>query len=649
MPTIVVALKDIITDADQPIDLTTLPEPEAVQRIKDIYGFLSADVQVTIADGLATITVPDEKARQANLALRRLEEATRLARRGRINQAIPLYQEVLKLLPEHTQARRDLAMALMETGSHAAAKKQLIRVMQLQPEDAWAYLIMGNLYFHHERDLGSAERYYQSAHDLAPNDAYVLTALAGLKAHRGDYTAAQPLFEQAIAQDPSYPNPVYGLALLHARTGDLDAAIDLLEGLLAAPESDDPRRQPVYDQARQLYLDLQTQLAEQRHTEVLDRLREEMDRYSNTSGHAIKLQQDATLSTNAKVELAWVHGRPHHLIKYRDANRAALAHLIAHEFEHILLQTEARNAGRNRQFATTATTEQYARRLVDKDTRKLARAGLDARTQEEYLRQLIHGLANQLLNLPLDLIIDSRIHASLFVSMATQQAEARQALTEPDVRNFSPGLIYRSSIALNCAFALFADNLFNGLTNYAEPYRTTAHFAAGQQLYTQWQQAMATYQPGDEYDLVDTFAATLRLNGWYEWLPDVARPAATGRELDPIGPEGGSTNPDFLQLPEAQAAATMYMVGALERFAGMPQRQIMQIAGEIALLGSTGIDYTDSIQKYTLRFLPGEQFSGLQLLSLMYVGFKQVNPELDTGLPFAEAYTNALQLYQTNG
>ena len=57
----------------------------------------------------------------------------------------------------------------------------------------------------------------------------------------------------------------------------------------------------------------------------------------------------------------------------------------------------------------------------------------------------------------------------------------------------------------------------------------------------------------------------------------------------------------------------------------------------------------DASEKCTLRFLFGEWFSGLQLLAIVYVGFKQVNPELDTGLPLAEVYTNALQLYQTNG
>ena len=90
----------------------------------------------------------------------------------------------------------------------------------------------------------------------------------------------------------------------------------------------------------------------------------------------------------------------------------------------------------------------------------------------------------------------------------------------------------------------------------------------------------------------------------------------------------------------------MYMVGALQRFAGMTQAQISQIAGEIALLGQTGIDYTDSARKYTLRFLPDETFSGLQLLSIMYVGYQLLDPTLNTGLPFANPYRQAQSMYQ---
>jgi hypothetical protein len=54
----------------------------------------------------------------------------------------------------------------------------------------------------------------------------------------------------------------------------------------------------------------------------------------------------------------------------------------------------------------------------------------------------------------------------------------------------------------------------------------------------------------------------------------------------------------------------------------------------------------DTSKTDTLRFLPGEEFSGLQLLSIMYIGFKQVNPELDTGLALHEPYQQALALHK---
>jgi hypothetical protein len=65
------------------------------------------------------------------------------------------------------------------------------------------------------------------------------------------------------------------------------------------------------------------------------------------------------------------------------------------------------------------------------------------------------------------------------------------------------------------------------------------------------------------------------------------------------------------------------------------------------MLGRYGLDYASSEPKYKLRSLPDKQFSGLRLMCLMCVGFKRVDPSLDTGLPFADAYSTALTLYQS--
>jgi hypothetical protein len=64
------------------------------------------------------------------------------------------------------------------------------------------------------------------------------------------------------------------------------------------------------------------------------------------------------------------------------------------------------------------------------------------------------------------------------------------------------------------------------------------------------------------------------------------------------------------------------------------------------LLGTAGIDYTKPDRRYSLKSLPGEQFTGLQMLVFMYVGFKKIDPTVNTGLDFEDAYQTALKLLE---
>ena len=388
-------------DADHPLDLSALPAAEAVERIKDLYGFLRSAVEVTIEHGVATITIADEQTQQTSQALRTLEQAIRQAQRGNYERAVSLFQDVLQVLPEHTAARRQLAMALMESGDYAAAKKHLIRVLQLDPDDAWAYLILGNVYMQAEHDLGSAERYYQSALDSAPDDAFILNSMGMLQAERGHYAAACRYFQAAGEQRPDFPNPRYGLALAYVREGKLEEAQSALRDLFAAPGSEDRRHQPVYAEARTLYRDIHRQRALERAETNLQRLRRVMDAYAKESGTPIEIQEDPSLNGPSKVELAWVHGRTKHIIRYRNTDQAGYVYLLAHEFEHIVLATEARAAGRERLFATDPADLANARHALAKDVKRLdRRLDLTPSQLEEHLRRLITGLANQTLQHP---------------------------------------------------------------------------------------------------------------------------------------------------------------------------------------------------------------------------------------------------------
>ena len=102
------------------------------------------------------------------------------------------------------------------------------------------------------------------------------------------------------------------------------------------------------------------------------------------------------------------------------------------------------------------------------------------------------------------------------------------------------------------------------------------------------------------------------------------------------GAVGGGLRPDVV----------MYCLAALEKAAEVGPEEMQRITFEIALLGRSGLDINDPTRKYQLKSLPGD-FSGLQLLSYMYVGMRQLDPSADTGADFSKEYQEAERLLQT--
>ena len=56
--------------------------------------------------------------------------------------------------------------------------------------------------------------------------------------------------------------------------------------------------------------------------------------------------------------------------------------------------------------------------------------------------------------------------------------------------------------------------------------------------------------------------------------------------------------------------------------------------------GDGGIDQAIGAAKYRLKSMPGE-FSGLNLLCLMYVGFQRIEPGMDIGFDLRREYEAA--------
>ncbi len=245
-----------------------------------------------------------------------------------------------------------------------------------------------------------------------------------------------------------------------------------------------------------------------------------------------------------------------------------------------------------------------------------------------FFEKMVKGACGLLFNAPIDMLIERRIRRDLpalrhaqFCGLHLLASEALAATLNQEARSIAPRRILAINDAINGAYALFLDELFEGTTAHFTPY---AHFEGSKvsrELYGFWKSRAEGLAPGDEYDFVDEFADRLGMQGRFRWLEDPG-PWTIKEHL--ADRKEGTTNPALLS--EKAPAAVMYLIGALRRFAGLTKTRIREIAFEIAVLGRSGLDYASPAQQYSLNSLPGETFSGLQLMCLMYVGFKRVEP-----------------------
>jgi hypothetical protein len=186
------------------------------------------------------------------------------------------------------------------------------------------------------------------------------------------------------------------------------------------------------------------------------------------SGVEIELVQDDSLQVSARAEIAWHRQAARHVVRYQVITEAITPHLIAHELEHIAMEGEARAAGRNRFFITTPETEDAVLRAIAGDIYSLKRK-LPREAVDKYIQTLLRGFADRLFNMPLDMIIESRlwedhpaIRPSQFVSLHKAYQDGLRSLTDretsvrPSSSGLSPGATARPRISIAELLLFFA-------------------------------------------------------------------------------------------------------------------------------------------------------------------------------------------------
>ena len=317
MRTIRLKISDLFEFEGQPV--SGMPDIAAVTAlVLKQFGFLPQPVGVQVEADEVVIRFPEESAAAQTEAARLAEKAGKRAAEGNYAKAIGILKRVLELQPSLHTARRDLAMAYVETGNIENATNHLIEVLRLNPRDTWSWVVLANLYLREKSDQDTGEKFLRKALEIAPNDAWALNSLAAVMHKQGKTDEAIQLFEQAIAANPKFANAYYGAAIVHDSTQKPDAALETLNRMFAQAKRQDARSKPVYDGARQLFAKMQIDLAERNQSETFKLVQNYKADMEKLSGYPIRIQEENFESKiGATIQMAWKHQRDFHLVKIR--------------------------------------------------------------------------------------------------------------------------------------------------------------------------------------------------------------------------------------------------------------------------------------------------------------------------------------------
>lgn len=258
-----IPLRDIMIAPGKRFDPSEFSERDVIERIKGIYGVIAEVMDISIQNEMVSIQFRDATPEKFADAMKKMKAGVAEAGKGQLLKALKLFQESLAVIPENVDARRNMAKIYLELGNLEKAKKHLYECLQIDPNDTWSSIMLGNIYARNESNLDVGAFFYEKCLEHHPQDPMVLCNFAALMMEKGEFQKAEILFKKTLdIQD--VPNAYYGLALLYRMADHMDAARSVLETYFTRishrKEADDSL---IHDKAKELYKEVSAALGVQ--------------------------------------------------------------------------------------------------------------------------------------------------------------------------------------------------------------------------------------------------------------------------------------------------------------------------------------------------------------------------------------------------
>ncbi|MEI6652743.1 MAG: hypothetical protein WCL42_09245 [Chlorobiaceae bacterium] len=436
-------------------------------------------------------------------------------------------------------------------------------------------------------------------HIIQPINEITLIAINLIQ--NGNPDAARQHLDKAFELNPAYPNTYYAFALLAEAEHNFKEAFEM--AIVALFKN--PAKDLLYQQSLKTAMKSANEIIDEEvGGDIVNAFASTLE---EECGKKIIIEEDAELKTAVIIELAENHDRTYHLVKY-NSEFPSVYHLIMHELTHLLFAVQARQAGKNKLFVIDST--------------------------------LFEGLSGQMYNTPIDLSIEDYLFQNYpdlmpyqFLSLLGLVQEGIHATTDEQILTIAPPTILSKSKTLHLVNAFHLLKRYG--VNLIEEHRpTTSEREQAEKFYREYEECRANHTPGDEYELLQSWAKQLGLQNYF-----AIQPADKKMRSFPEAHQGKDIN----------MAVTRFMVEALQYFKNQNDSRINEIAIQIGLMCGDGI--TPDAEGYTVPLIAGKTFTGYQVLAYSYVSWAKAFPEYlqQLQIPFEKEYEFAFEMVGMGG
>ena len=182
-----------------------------IKTLSDYYTYNQFKPKVTIDNDLIVVEIDINTIQRHETDYQRVIS---LCEKGNYKDAKPILTKLIAENPTNSEYHRIMGQILSDEGDQDEAINCLIDALRWDPKNAWALLMMGNIFAKFRDDITTAMKYYDQAQKNNPNDNISLNNIGANLMQQGKIAEAKKYFLEANEINERYPNTHFALGMI---------------------------------------------------------------------------------------------------------------------------------------------------------------------------------------------------------------------------------------------------------------------------------------------------------------------------------------------------------------------------------------------------------------------------------------------------